>query len=40
MEVPCCAGLLVIVQKAMEKAALDIPLEEVVIAARGQRVEA
>ncbi len=40
MEVPCCAGLLVIVQKAMEKAAVNIPLEEVVISARGQRVEA
>lgn len=40
MEVPCCAGLLVIVQKAMEKAAADIPLEEVVLTARGQRVEA
>ncbi len=40
MEVPCCAGLLVIVQKAMEKAAVDIPLEEVILSARGQRVEA
>ncbi len=40
MEVPCCAGLLVIVQKAMEKATVDIPLEEVVITARGQRAEA
>jgi NAD-dependent dihydropyrimidine dehydrogenase PreA subunit len=40
MEVPCCAGLLVIVQKAMEKAQVDIPLEEVVISAHGQRVEA
>jgi NAD-dependent dihydropyrimidine dehydrogenase PreA subunit len=40
MEVPCCAGLLVIVQKAMEKAGVDIPLEEVVVLARGQRVKA
>ena len=40
MEVPCCAGLLTIVQKAMEKAAVAIPLEEVVISARGLRVEA
>ena len=40
MEVPCCAGLLVIVQKAMEKAGVDIPLEEVVLSARGQRIEA
>jgi NAD-dependent dihydropyrimidine dehydrogenase PreA subunit len=40
MEVPCCAGLLVIVQKAMEKAAVNIPLEEVVISARGQRIKA
>ncbi len=40
MEVPCCAGLLTIVQKAMEKAGVAIPLEEVVISARGRRVEA
>lgn len=40
MEVPCCAGLLVIVQKALEKAAVDIPLQEVVLSARGLKVEA
>jgi NAD-dependent dihydropyrimidine dehydrogenase PreA subunit len=36
MEVPCCSALPVIVKKALAKAAVDIPFEEVVVSARGQ----
>jgi len=35
MEVPCCQGLPVIVQKGMEKAGKRIPMEKVVINPRG-----
>jgi len=35
MEVPCCQGLPVIVEKGMELAGKKIPVEKVVIAARG-----
>ncbi len=38
MEVPCCAGLPNIVKKAMEKAGVTIPVEEVIIGTRGQVV--
>ena len=36
MEVPCCSAMPIIIQKALEKSAVDIPLKEVVISARGQ----
>ncbi len=36
MEVPCCSGLPVIVQKGLEKAGKSIPIEEVVISTRGE----
>ncbi len=36
MEVPCCAGLPMIIKKALEKSGADIPLEEVVVSARGE----
>ncbi|MFZ7127266.1 MAG: ATP-binding protein [Desulfobacterales bacterium] len=36
MEVPCCAGLLAIVKKAMEKSGADLPVEEIVVGVRGQ----
>jgi hypothetical protein len=36
MEVPCCGGLPMIVKKGMEMAGVDIPMEEVVISARGK----
>lgn len=36
MEVPCCSALPIIVQKALEKAGIDIPFEEVVVSARGK----
>jgi len=36
MEVPCCAGMRMIVKEAMKQAGQDIPLEEVVVSARGE----
>ncbi len=36
MEVPCCSALPNIVKRAMELAGKDVPLEEVVISARGE----
>ena len=36
MEVPCCSGLPMIVKKALERSGMDIPLEEVVVSARGE----
>ncbi len=39
MEVPCCSALLGVVRKAMEKAGIKIPLEEVVIGIRGDILE-
>ena len=35
MEVPCCSALPMIVKQGMEKAGKRIPLEEIVISARG-----
>lgn len=36
MEVPCCGGMRMIVKEALKQAGMDIPLEEVVITARGE----
>ncbi|MFH2058846.1 MAG: 4Fe-4S dicluster domain-containing protein [Pseudomonadota bacterium] len=36
MEVPCCSALPIIVKKALERAAIDIPFKEVVVSARGK----
>ncbi|UCF93917.1 MAG: 4Fe-4S binding protein [Desulfobacterales bacterium] len=36
MEVPCCSGLPMIVQKGMQLAGVPIPMEEVVISTRGK----
>ncbi|NVM24945.1 MAG: 4Fe-4S binding protein [Desulfobacterales bacterium] len=36
MEVPCCQGLPIIVEKGMEMAGKRIPMEKVVISARGE----
>lgn len=36
MEVPCCSGLPTIVKKALERSGMEIPLEEVVVSARGE----
>ena len=35
MEVPCCQGLPIIIERGMEKAGKKIPMEKVVISARG-----
>jgi Pyruvate/2-oxoacid:ferredoxin oxidoreductase delta subunit len=39
MEVPCCSTLPMIIKNAMEAAGKDIPIEEVVISARGEVLE-
>jgi len=39
MEVPCCSGLPGILTKAMEKADVTIPLEQIVISGRGKIIE-
>ena len=36
VEVPCCSGLPIIVKKGMEKAGVQIPIEEIVISTRGK----
>lgn len=36
MEVPCCGGVNVILQRAMEKAGKTVPVKEVVISVRGE----
>ncbi|OQX10976.1 MAG: 4Fe-4S ferredoxin, partial [Desulfobacteraceae bacterium IS3] len=36
MEVPCCAGLPMMVKKGMNAAGKDIPLKETVISAKGK----
>jgi len=36
MEVPCCSGLPMIVQKGMEKASVKLPIQETVISTRGK----
>lgn len=39
LEVPCCAGLQALVMKSLKNAGADIPVEEIVISPRGQRVD-
>ena len=36
MEVPCCSGMRMIVKEALKQAGQDIPIEEVVVTARGE----
>ena len=36
MEVPCCGGMRMIVKEALKQAGQDIPVEEVVVSARGE----
>jgi len=38
MEVPCCSGLPVIIQKALALAGVDIPLEVVMVSIREGKV--
>ncbi len=39
MEVPCCSGLPMIVKKGLEKAAVKLPLEKIVISTRGKIIK-
>lgn len=36
MEVPCCAGMRMIVKEALKQTGQDIPMEEVIVSARGE----
>ncbi len=36
MEVPCCSGLPMIVQKGMEASGKELPIKEIVISTRGK----
>ena len=36
MEVPCCSGMPAIINKALEKAGVEIPVKEVVISSQGE----
>lgn len=36
MEVPCCAGMRMIVKEALKRASISIPVEEVIVGARGE----
>jgi hypothetical protein len=36
MEVPCCAGLPIIVERGMQKAGKTVPMEQVIISTKGQ----
>jgi hypothetical protein len=36
MEVPCCGGMRMIIREALKQAGQDIPVEEVVVSARGE----
>ncbi|MCF8070350.1 MAG: 4Fe-4S binding protein [Desulfobacterales bacterium] len=39
MEVPCCAGLRMVIKKALELSNKDIPLEEIIVSTRGKIVK-
>jgi hypothetical protein len=39
MEVPCCLGLLNIIKTAISKSAKKIPLEDVTISIKGERLK-
>ena len=39
MEVPCCSGLPMIVKKGMEKAGVNVPMENVVISTKGKIIK-
>jgi len=36
MEVPCCSAMSAIIKKALEKSGMNIPLNEIVVSARGE----
>lgn len=39
MEVPCCSAMGVIVQKAIERAGKNLPVEQITISTRGEEIE-
>ena len=39
MEVPCCSGLPMIVEKGMEASGVNVPSRQVVVSTRGQIIE-
>ncbi len=39
MEVPCCSGLPMMVQKGLEKSGAQVPLSQVVVSTRGEIIE-
>jgi len=39
MEVPCCSGLLVLVQQALEKAERKVPIKKITVSIRGEILE-
>jgi len=39
MEVPCCSAMNVIVRRAIEKARVNVPVEQVTLSVRGEEVE-
>jgi len=39
MEVPCCSGMAQIVEQAIKKAGVSVPMEQVVISVRGERLQ-
>lgn len=39
MEVPCCSAMAVIVQKAIERAGKNVPVEQITISTRGQEID-
>jgi hypothetical protein len=38
MEVPCCTGMIGVIQEAIRESGKDIPLEEIVISIKGERL--
>ena len=39
MEVPCCSAMNVIIKKAIEKAGVSVPVEQITISTRGEELE-
>jgi len=39
MEVPCCSAMNVIIKKAIEKAGVNVPVEQITISTRGEELE-
>ncbi|MBW1636488.1 MAG: 4Fe-4S ferredoxin [Deltaproteobacteria bacterium] len=39
MEVPCCSAMNIIIKKAVEKAGVSVPIEQITISTRGEELE-